>query len=321
MSATRQCGKMRNGCEPDHRPRSWPPPATPPSQSCGYAASPAPPQAAAGPHGTRPGPSQLSISHTENDHSPVYRAEQQLTRDCMRQHGFEYWTVPFGGQAPNSQESAYFISSVTWARKNGFGSNPPTQVSVPDPNRHYYEHLSPQRQAAYSIAIFGLGPDSPHVQVVIPQGGTVGHSEAGCQAAAEAKLYGNFNAWFRAYTIMDNLKPVWQSQVMNDAMYKRGLTGWARCMRAKGYTWASPAQAVAAFQSRRQPEQDPTEIRAAVAAAKCAASGGLAATVDHLNTFFSNTLRNKYRSEVFAYRRLQLEAIPVAQAITRSAQQ
>ena len=156
----------------------------------------------------------------------LYQAEQILTGECMRQHGFQYWPIPYGGQvSPASQGYPYLVMSISWAARNGFGNDSLTHAG-PDPNQQYVDHLSAARQAAYGLALFGLSPNGPQVRVAIPQGGVIGHSTDGCQASAEGTLYGNFREWFQASTIMGNLELASQSQVTNDPEYKGAVTRW-----------------------------------------------------------------------------------------------
>lgn len=249
----------------------------------------------------------------------IYEAEQILTSDCMRRESFKYWPVSFSGQSPSAQQqSPYFISSASWAQRNGFGRNPATSSDSLDPNRYYFNHLSARRQAEYELKLFGLSPNAAQVQVAIPQGGMIGHSQDGCQAAAERKLYGNFRVWFTASTVVGNLKPTWQAQVMGNSQFKSSVIRWARCMQIRGYTWSSPADAASAF--RLPPETRPPqqEIRAAVASAWCAMSTKLAETARRLNAFYEHALLAKYQSEVVTLQRLQLQAVPFARAITKS---
>lgn len=259
----------------------------------------------------------LPLAVTPHSERLLYDAEQILTGDCMRRQDFKYWPIPFSGPMPAAQQSPYFISSVAWAQRNGFGKTPSTHSAGPDPNRYYFDHLASGRQTAYGLRLFGLSPHAAQVQVAIPLGGVIGHSQDGCQASAERNLYGNFGEWFRASTVVANLKPTWQAQVVGNPRYKSAVIRWARCMQTEGYTWSSPADAATAF--RLPPEIRPPkqEIHAAVASAWCAMNTNLAAITRRLNASSANTLRAKYRSEVTALRRLQLQAIPVAQAIIK----
>jgi hypothetical protein len=167
--------------------------------------------------------------------------------------------------------------------------------------------------------MYGLALGLPTVQIAIPQGGVVGHGADGCQAEAAGKLYGNFREWFDAYTIVGNLKPASVGEVINSPQYEEALKRWAQCIRAKGYAWSSPAGAAVAFQRRSTPGHlSPAEIRAAVAAARCDSGTGLTATTSRLAASYASSLRKHYQLEVNAYRRLQLEAIPVAHSVILS---
>ena len=53
-------------------------------------------------------------------------------------------------------------------------------------------------------ALFGGG--RAELTVTLPSGHIIGHHSDGCLAAAERRLYGDQRRWFRAVTIVNNLK-------------------------------------------------------------------------------------------------------------------
>lgn len=254
---------------------------------------------------------------TAQDVRLLYQAEQILIRDCMGQHGFRYWVSLLSDQTPDGPQFPFVIDNVAWARQHGFGSSQSAGTLGSDPNTAYYEHLPPGRQGSYIADVDG-SEGSQAVQVTMPAGYVLGHSSRGCQAWAEGKLYGNYQEWFAAVNVTDSLQPLAQAQVLNDPRYLGAVTQWARCMRASGYSYSSPAGAAAAFREPSNPRFRQAGIRAAVAEAKCANSTVLAATARRLATSYADILGKKYRQEVDVYRRLRLDAVPVARAVARS---
>ena len=130
--------------------------------------------------------------------SLLVNAEQVLIRDCMRRQGFAYWPIPVSLAYP-AVRFPYVISSVSWARRHGFSGALMPDIRR-DPNQRYYSQLTAAQQTVYSDALVG-SPGSPGVTTPLPTGGIDGHSADGCQATADAELYGNYPAWFKANTV------------------------------------------------------------------------------------------------------------------------
>jgi hypothetical protein len=246
----------------------------------------------------------------------LYSAEQVLIGDCMRGHGFRYWPLRYTG--PPVPHFPYAISNVRLARVRGFGSQPAARGS--DPNARYLSGLPASRKGAYGVALNGLGPGGPGWLVTLPQGGVLGQSKDSCQTAAETRLYGNFPAWFRAETITDDLPYLWIGRVMGSPRYQRDLAGWAGCMRSRGYAFASPDVAQAAFTASAGRRPRPAEVRTAVAAARCTGRTRLNSAARRLVSSYGKSVRRQYRKEVNRYSQLSLSAVPRAIKVVRSAE-
>jgi hypothetical protein len=175
-------------------------------------------------------PSAQAVTTYKEDQL-LYEAEQDLTRDCMRRAGFQYQVSSFTQSASvPSLQMLYFISSPGWAERNGFGNKAGASTVTQDPNASYVSRLPGQRQAAFSLALYGTTQGSPQVLVTIPQGDVVGHSMDGCQAQAEEELYGSFRIWFRVSSIADNIPLAVLGRVINTILDHRrskqsGITG------------------------------------------------------------------------------------------------
>lgn len=220
------------------------------------------------------------------DISLLSGAGQILIRQCMKREGFEYWPIPESQVTP-AAPSPYALTSISRARTHGFAGGPVMTAAGADPNERYFSHLPAGRQNTYSNALVGVGPGGPAVTVASPLGGVLGHSSQGCQAKAEAQLYGSFPAWFRASSVAEALPAVTQAMVLEDARYRQSVSGWSECMAAKGYAYANPGQAAAAFRRPASARPGRLEIRAAVAEVRCADSTGLATVTSRLNRVFS----------------------------------
>jgi hypothetical protein len=246
----------------------------------------------------------------------LYSAEQVLIGGCMRGHGFRYWPLRHTG--PPVPHFPYAISNVRLARERGFGSQPAARGS--DPNARYLSGLPASRKAAYGVALNGLGPAGPGWLVTLPQGGVLGQSKDSCQTAAETRLYGHFPAWFRAETITDDLPYLWIGRVTSSPRYQRDLAGWARCMRSRGYAFASPDAAQAAFPASAGQRLRPAEVTAAVAAARCTGTTRLNSAARQLVRLYGQAVHRQYRKEVNRYSQLSLSAVPRAIKVMRSAE-
>jgi hypothetical protein len=263
-------------------------------------------------------PSAQAVTTYKEDQL-LYEAEQDLTRDCMRRAGFQYQVSSFTQSASvPSLQMLYFISSPGWAERNGFGNKAGASTVTQDPNASYVSRLPGQRQAAFSLALYGTTQGSPQVLVTIPQGDVVGHSMDGCQAQAEEELYGSFRIWFRVSSIADNIPLAVLGRVINTIRYKFALSHWAACIQHKNnsYSWSSPAAAAAAFRAIPQTRAvTRAETDAAVASAVCAATTDLLPSVRELNTQYTDTVMQRYLPDMEEYRRLQGQALSRAPTI------
>jgi hypothetical protein len=251
---------------------------------------------------------------TAADSRVLDQADQILVRACMARHGFRYWLVP----AQAGPGFPGLVSSVGWARRHGFGGEPPSVQRAAVATRRYLASLSASRRQVYGIVLGGTGPAGPGVTAALPQGGVVGQNTGTCWSDAETVLYRDLPAWFRAQAVTGDLPDLWQPQVLADPAYRRAARRWARCMRDAGYRYPSPASAAAAFGPTAQVPPGAAEIRTAVAAATCGRGTGLERTVRRLSTRYARPLRARYRADVRTYLRLSLAALPRARAVVRA---
>jgi hypothetical protein len=264
-------------------------------------------------HPPSPPPSQTAVSAA--DTNLLINAEQVLIRDCMRRQGFTYWPIP-ASQAYPAVRFPYVITSVSWARRYGFSDSLGLPVNS-GPNQQYYNNLPNSRKAAYSNALVGSS-DAPAVTMPLPTGGIVGHSSDGCQATADTELYGSYQPWFKASSVVLDLPRLWQSMVLSSRQYISAVSVWSVCMRQRGYRHSSPAEAAAASGNQKSPQSQPAEIKAAVTEVLCADSTGLTEVASHLNRDFAAKVTRKFHSSLDAEWRLERSALPRARRVLRS---
>ncbi|WP_216678324.1 hypothetical protein [Streptomyces sp. MNP-20] len=248
---------------------------------------------------------------TAQEKSRLYRAEQLLLRACMRERGFEYRPVP-QNPVPQAREFPYVLDDVAWARKHGYGSDIQRElarVREKDVNQRYFRSLPPDRRAQALRA--ANGRDANGVTAHAPDGTVLQRSTEGCQSHAEQVLYGDLAAWFQARVTLDSLPAMRHGQVKDDPAFGRAVEPWARCMRAGGHPYASPAQLREdALPGPGEPAlAQRKEIRLAVAEARCAADSGLARTAHALDRTYTVRLHHRYRSSLNTARRLQRGAL------------
>jgi hypothetical protein len=240
-------------------------------------------------------------------------ANQVLIRDCMGRSGFRYWPIPANMIDP-STPFPYVVTNVRWAKEYGLGGYPGGTSGPADPNELYVNSLPAGKQDAYADDLVGP-PAGPQVTVALPTGGILGHSALGCQAQANAELYGSFRAWFQASSVASDLPLLSQSMVTNNVSYGRAVVAWSKCMRSKGFPYPSPGQAAAAFRRPAAARPGVLEVRVAVTEAVCAGSTGLGHEASYLNRVFSSLVDQRYQTSLNTEWRLEQSALARAREI------
>ncbi|MCK2244615.1 MULTISPECIES: hypothetical protein [unclassified Crossiella] len=249
-----------------------------------------------------PGPAPLPAL---DDHAALAQAEQALIRECMRELGFEY-RVSAPSTAPPRRDFPYALDDPAWAAAHGYGPAP--EPPAENPNQSYYARQPRGRAEAALKAIHGDRPRALSVRV--PGGALTTRSDNGCQAEAEARLYGELAEWFKAETVVRELPSLRRSRVLADPRFAAAAGSWADCMRAEGHPHATPAEARAAL-----PLPAEAERKLAVAEAGCAVRTGFAAAATTLDREHDTRLNREFQSEVDTERRLRADAVPRARAV------
>ncbi|MFF4509276.1 hypothetical protein [Streptomyces sp. NPDC001401] len=245
----------------------------------------------------------------------LHLAEQLLIKECMEKQGHKYWIEP---PKPDdvSVRFPYVVDDPAWAGVHGYGTDlrrkRETEVRG-NPNQKYFRSASAATRAALVSDLNGAQPQG--LSARLPNGMQVTHSDQGCQATAERKLYGDLEAWFRATRVTDTLAGMRVGLVTGDKRYKAAVKPWARCMRGHGYTYAGPAESRAAATQPGRPWPHAKEVRLASAEAACATSSGLSYVAKSLDTKYRAELRRRHSRETADLSRLRREALPRARAI------
>ncbi|MEU5977874.1 hypothetical protein [Streptomyces sp. NPDC047315] len=254
---------------------------------------------------------------TRQEKDSLYRAEQLLLRDCMRRHGFVYQPVP-KNPVPEAREFPYVVDDVAWARRHGYGSDidrESARLRDADPNQRYFQNLPPERRAAALEAANGRRPVG--LTAKNPDGTTLTRSDQGCRTDAERALYGDVQQLFQARSTAGALPDVRRSRVLADPRFAKATKPWARCMRAAGHPYDTPADLRQKLPSSDRPLPRQQEIQLAVAEATCAGTSGLAETAASLDRQYDHELRQRHRADLETGYRLQLAAVPRARSVVK----
>ncbi|MYX98421.1 hypothetical protein GT045_27360 [Streptomyces sp. SID486] len=251
-----------------------------------------------------------AVARTGTSRQVLDVAEQLLERDCMRRHGFRFWVV---APATARRDFPYVLDDIGWARTHGYGAEQRAalrRAAAIDPNKHYLLSLPPDRRTAVVAALNGPRPDG--LTADLPNGVRVTHSDTGCTAEAERRLYGDLPAWFRATRTTTVLTGERMAAVQQDQRYLDAREDWARCMKAAGQPYTDPRISRATAErgvSRAR------EIRLAVAEATCARSTGLSRVAAAVDRSYDTRLRQRYPGAYGDLARLTEAALPRARAL------
>jgi hypothetical protein len=266
----------------------------------------------------------FSREPTPTELSALDQAEKIRVSQCMQRHGIPYVVVP-SAPAPLQRAFPYVIDDIAWARENGLGEQAQSQLMRTrgaDPNEEYFRSLPPERRIAVRAALVGDRPVG--LSVTLPTGDVVTASDHSCIAEAQRRLYGDLPLWFRARVITSNLQQLYVPKVMADARFQQAVGRWAECMRQAGFQYPSPERLHEALPQitagRSQVAAHDVEVQLAVAEATCAIKTPLGAVARELDHRYGDAVRNQYRAEIQARRRLQLAALPLAYRVIGTAQ-
>ncbi|WP_329249337.1 hypothetical protein [Streptomyces canus] len=266
--------------------------------------------------GTAHGAGSGTGRHVSDDpEQTLHLAEQLLIKKCMEKRGYEYW-VEERPAADGASRFPYVVDDPAWAARHGYGTDlyrERQQEALRDPNQRYYRSMPAGRAPELVSAL--NGPQAQGLSARLPNGIQVTHSDRGCVAEAERTLYKDLPAWFRATRVTDSLGGMRVTMVLTDKRYRAAVKPWARCMKAKGHPYPTPAEARAA--ATRPDEEWPhaEEVRLASAEAACAGSGDLPAVAKSLDTAYRAELRRRYPGPTADLDRLRREALPRARSI------
>ena len=155
---------------------------------------------------------------------------ENLIRDCMKTHGFEY--VP---QDPAAQEAALLgaqLSKEDFEKQYGYGITTlyeqRRQQAVAGPNKAYRDSLSEADQKAYDKALYGDDPTATFFDAL--DSGDFGRL-GGCLKQATEEVFGGADTLETLSAKLDEL----DEEMRADARMVKAVKDWSACMREAGF--------------------------------------------------------------------------------------
>lgn len=236
----------------------------------------------------------------------------------MRDAGFEI----FETKPPEEAKDLPFGNDdLSYAREHGLGLG---IVNVDEykkrsPNRRYLNSLTPESREPYSEALHGKDGENT-VSVKLPSGWKIEHSRDGCQARAQAQLYGDFERWFVVQTKVENLSSEFMREVFEDPAYLEATAEWSSCMRDHGHKFENPSALRNHFRGVNQrdrsgrTESSESELDAAIAEVECVRRTDLVSLGEKLKRRYSERTYEANRKLVLDYQRISVAALTEAKA-------
>jgi hypothetical protein len=208
-------------------------------------------------------------------------AEQRLTGECMTKKGFFYTIETHPVDTRTDEERAIDLDS---RRLSGYGlhdswaSSQSTKgtdrgADFPSQTDRHVAQLPENKRAVYMRALFG--EEDEYSAIRLPDGSTTSFPTRGCAAEARVASFGDVALWARVAYVPQTFNNILTKRVFDDRDYAATMTEWRACMAAKGYQFASPADAAEKVDADyRQAGYTPAgrayEIAVAVADGECA---------------------------------------------------
>ncbi|MZE75529.1 hypothetical protein [Streptomyces xinghaiensis] len=274
------------------------------------------------PHDTA-GPGVPERELTDAEHILVQRAEQILTKECMKKAGFSYWIGPLP-TVDDLKGGRYVLTDVEWARKYGYGGQlekKSEKARLNDPNAAYANALPEAERIRYSRTLDG-DPSKGVLSVELPAGGTVQTPREGCWAETRERLYGDPATWFRVKKTATSLTPLYVPDLVKDKRLVNAVEAWSRCMREAGHAYAGPDEIrekrYALIKGLSPGQAHATEVELAVAEATCAVETSLGETARSLEREYRSKKLRRYSEEIATYQRMRLAALARAKDVIGS---
>lgn len=167
------------------------------------------------------------------------RADDELTRSCLRKAGFDYPLGPV--TTPRTSDDEVAVVDLATRRRYGYQVTQHAPVPTPAPADRYVAGLSASDQALFRRALFG--PDGAIGVVELPGGQGIQVHTQGCEARSRARLAGDLAEWELVQHLPEQLNDQLTTRVLKSREYLATLARWRTCMAGSGYPYPSPEAA------------------------------------------------------------------------------
>jgi hypothetical protein len=172
----------------------------------------------------------------------LFKAEEELTRRCMVKAGFDYVVSPV---TVEDFTPRYLTADELAAAGYRLEQQIAAEGSTEGPNDAIRAKLTPERQKAWTEALFGYVPNDDggasgnggEISMKEVDGSTISTSLSGCVSEARAQLYGSLEGYLSYTVIKDAVNgPVTENLMWADVTYQATAAKWRSCMTRHGVT-------------------------------------------------------------------------------------
>ena len=159
---------------------------------------------------------------------------EAATRDCMKEHGFDYIPVD-----PVAQRAALFgssrLSEDDFIRQFGYGISTLWGRGGPtvDPNARLRASLAPADRRAYDRVLWGDNPGATFAEAADSGNFT---KLGGCVREATERVMGSARVITQLQTRLDEM----EERMLQDQRMVRAIERWSACMAGRGFRYDDP---------------------------------------------------------------------------------
>lgn len=250
--------------------------------------------------------SDLTVS--EKMKTLLQNTEFRLVNACMGRQGFQFFYQEISADEVAADERRRLpdlYGDDVEAVHSGRALSLPTSTSSTAELQEagYLRSLSPRQQRRWSDVLDGPAT-APRIKVSVPGVGTLSMATTGCFAEARTRLYGDYRTWVRVDTLVNTRYAAITDDMRQDARYTAATRAWSKCVKAHGYSYASPQDAAADTEK----EHRRGSTKTAVDLARCDRDVGRSAVNRRLWSEYTETWVRQHVSDVVEFRQIYAAA-------------
>lgn len=247
------------------------------------------------------------------DQRLLYRAEKELTRQCMAAHG---WNYPVPAAQPGELDDDMWRPDLDVRRRIGYGF----AVTGPASGGSYPSDLPEASREEYRRTL--TGDPEQRATLRLFSGPKFTFGTTGCIAESRVRLYGDVVDAARAAYVPQEVYNAVYERVVNDDATRTAVRQWAGCMAGRGFSYSSPTAARAAIGAAHddpapgaQPQRLEREV--AITDGECVLAVGLPDVVDRVGRQYVQALAPRLRKDLNLATRLRTDALERAHNLMR----